>query len=244
MLEQHFSRYEFKYVLSLAQREFIEEQVRHFMRHDEFVIRQPRNQYLVRSLYFDSPSNEAFFEKIDGIKERRKYRLRTYARSPTAGAPLFLEEKGRHNQRTYKHRIKIDLDDYERLVSGLSPVYLIDKFPEIDMVHRFVTSWLNRQLRPKVLVDYSRSPYVSDYDAYFRITIDSDLSTAPSEELFATPSKKMLRCLAGHSIVEVKFNRRVPAWFHRIIQSSELHRVSISKFVVGMAECGIAKDLS
>ena len=33
---------------------------------------------------------------------------------------------------------------------------------------------------------------------------------------------------------EVKFDRSIPLWFHRIIQSYNLRRESISKFVLGM----------
>jgi hypothetical protein len=44
--------------------------------------------------------------------------------------------------------------------------------------------------------------------------------------------------------MEVKFHRRIPAWFHRILQTYNLDRVSISKFVLGMSSTGLAIDLS
>ena len=34
--------------------------------------------YFIRSLYFDTINNKAFYEKMEGIEERKKYRLRIY----------------------------------------------------------------------------------------------------------------------------------------------------------------------
>lgn len=48
--------------------------------------------YLVRSLYFDTPDEKDYNEKLDGIELRRKLRLRTYA--PSEGkAYLELKQK-------------------------------------------------------------------------------------------------------------------------------------------------------
>ena len=49
---------------------------------------------------------------------------------------------------------------------------------------------------------------------------------------------------SDYKIMEVKFFRRIPLWFHRLIQKYNLKRVSISKFVVGMKFLGYAEDLS
>ena len=38
--------------------------------------------YTVRSLYFDNKSNNSYFEKMSGIENRNKYRIRIYNLSP------------------------------------------------------------------------------------------------------------------------------------------------------------------
>jgi len=93
-------------------------------------------------------------------------------------------------------------------------------------------------------VDYIRRPYVSAYDMNFRVTIDSTLLTTATNQLFPSSSSNWLESLAGHTILEVKFNRRIPAWFHRILQSQNMRRLSFSKFVQGMETTGLAIDLS
>ena len=77
---QKFARYEFKYLLNKKLRKLIEEDIHHFMAYDGFVHPELDNSYFVRSLYFDNNLSSNFFEKVDGIKKRSKYRIRTYSK--------------------------------------------------------------------------------------------------------------------------------------------------------------------
>ena len=36
------------------------------------------NEYHIRSLYFDTVFNDAYFDKLDGVQNRNKYRIRIY----------------------------------------------------------------------------------------------------------------------------------------------------------------------
>ena len=87
-----------------------------------------------------------------------------------------------------------------------------------------------RNLLPTVITDYWRAPYVSDYDSNFRLTFDSLISVKKSSKLFNNLNNFERKCLAGYSILEIKFNRRIPKWFHRIIQNYNLRRISVSKY--------------
>ena len=97
---QKFARYEFKYLLNQQLARAIEEEVRLFMSYDGYVHPELGNKYYVRSLYFDNWATVNFLEKIDGIKKRNKYRIRTYSKEENTDIPLFLEKKGRTNERT------------------------------------------------------------------------------------------------------------------------------------------------
>ena len=55
-VQEHFLRYEFKYILDDARREDIEKELSYFMQLDPFVERFENKKYLVRSLYFDNPA--------------------------------------------------------------------------------------------------------------------------------------------------------------------------------------------
>ena len=97
-----FERYEFKYILNKNLKFLIESDILNFMKLDKFAIKN--KGYFVRSLYFDDENSSEYYNKIDGVMNRRKFRLRTYGQDFSKEKPIFLELKGRYNQRTYKRR--------------------------------------------------------------------------------------------------------------------------------------------
>ena len=241
---EDFSRYEFKYLVRQTLRDEIEDEVRHFMSYDGHVHPEYDNRYLVRSLYFDNADTECYYEKIDGIKTRRKFRIRTYGTAPNNDLPIFLEEKGRHNNRTYKHRIPVRHEDLHLLVNPDRCMDILDIYPNIPLLETFTSDVIRRRLKPTVLVDYLRRPYTSAYDMNFRLTFDGHLSATRSDVLYPPKNTPKYLSHAGWTILEVKFHRRIPAWFHRILQAHSLTRLSISKFCKGMEICGLAVDLT
>jgi len=113
-IQEHFLRYEFKYILDDAKREAIESELSHFMQLDPFVEQFENKKYLVRSLYFDDPVNTFYYEKTDGLMHRQKFRIRTYAMEYNENIPIMLELKGRYNNFVYKHRTSLN-HNYENV---------------------------------------------------------------------------------------------------------------------------------
>lgn len=241
---EDFSRYEFKYLLNARQREIVEEEVSHFMTDDTHAQSELDNGYFVRSLYFENPNSTHYYEKIDGVRVRRKFRIRTYGRRISPEVPIYLEEKGRYIERTYKHRFVIDPAHLPLFGLPQRHGELVSLYPGNVVVERFFFDSFRRALVPTVLVDYLRRPYVSNYDMNFRMTFDSNLSGCPSQVLHPDSNASRREIKAGYTILELKFSRRIPAWFHRILQTQNMRRLSISKFCEGMVECGLAIDLS
>ena len=87
---QKFERYEFKYILNANLRKKIQSDVSKFMRVDEFA--SENKKYFVRSLYFDDAFSTEYFNKIDGMKVRHKFRIRTYGENFSQEIPIFLEQ--------------------------------------------------------------------------------------------------------------------------------------------------------
>ena len=239
---QEFSRYEFKYILNKKLRDQVERQIQHFMRYDGYVHPEFDNSYFVRSLYYDSPSSFNFYEKIDGIKKRKKFRLRTYDKV-NDNSILFIEQKGRNVNRVFKRRTQIDESDIDYFYNAINYDQLTHKYKDLKIINEFIADTMKRRISPVVLVDYLRRPYVSDYDMNFRVTFDSDIMAKASNTLFPS-DENFFRCLPGYTILEVKFFRKIPAWFHKLLLVYNLERVSVSKFVLGMKASGIAVDLS
>ena len=86
---QTFSRYEFKYILNKSLSDKIERESRYFMQYDSHIKKDLGNRYFVRSLYFDNSLSSNFYEKVDGMKIRNKYRLRTYSEVLDKNIPIF-----------------------------------------------------------------------------------------------------------------------------------------------------------
>ena len=238
----HFLRYEFKYVLPLALREEIEKELGYFMELDPFVSKKTDYRYFVRSLYFENDAFTNYYQKIDGEKTRSKFRIRTYTDQRDEPSPVFLEIKGRHGGLVFKHRSQLAEAGEVQDVGAFSSEWIIKNATRTPVIDQFEYDVLRKRLNPGMLIDYSRRPYVSRYDPEFRITFDDHLSASATDVLHPEKAAKR-RCLIGFTILEVKFRYHVPAWFHRIIQSYELGRVSVSKYCEGVQQFGLVPHL-
>jgi hypothetical protein len=241
---EDFARYEFKYLLSFEQRKIIEEEISHFMEFDGHVHKELENSYFVRSLYFDTEDAINYYEKIDGVGARRKFRIRTYNQEHEDDLPIYLELKGRQIERTFKQRIAIKKEHLPLLTDPQRHYEFLDYFPGNWLAERFVFESHRKRLKPLLLVDYIRRPYTSEFDLNFRVTFDDCLQAVAVDQLFVGQDQSWKTHLPGYTILEVKFHRRIPAWFHRILQAYNMRRISISKFCKGMEACNLAVDLS
>lgn len=241
----HFARFEFKYILPLALRQQIEEELQFFLEFDPYVAAQPNHQYFVRSLYFDDPHFTCFYDKTEGLRTRSKFRIRTYSADPADNAPFFMEIKGRHNNLVFKHRVPLPGGPEEMHFRGdaLSQEVL-KRAPNSAVKSQFEFELHRRRLRPVALIDYNRRPYISKYDAEFRLTFDDNLHATLTDTLFPAGWERCRSILSGYTVMEVKFRHQMPAWFHRIIQSYELRRVSISKICAGLQALEVVEDVS
>jgi hypothetical protein len=238
----HFSRFEFKYVLDRSRREEVEAELQHFVELDPYVAGRPGHTYFVRSLYFDDQAHSAFHDKVDGMLTRSKFRIRTYGHRLDDPAPWFLEIKGRHNNLVFKHRTPL-AGEFDKRANGyeLSRVLLRHATPG-TVLEQFEFELYRRQIGPIVLVDYLRRPYLSKFDPEFRLTFDTGLCAVATDAMFSDTAAMPFPMLRGFTVMEVKFRRTVPAWFHRILQAFDLRRRSISKVCAGMQALGLCTE--
>lgn len=99
-----FNRFELKYLVPVEQAADIRDELAERMDRD---LHSPVGGYGVWSLYYDTPRLRFYWEKIEGLKFRRKLRIRHYG-SPdgvTDDSPVCVEIKQRVNRVTQKRRI-------------------------------------------------------------------------------------------------------------------------------------------
>ena len=241
----HFHRFEFKYIMAPELRKDFEGELGYFMALDPYVEGKKKNKYFVRSLYFDNDSYTNYYEKTDGVMVRRKFRIRTYTDNEDEDCVVFLEVKGRYNSLVFKHRVLMDRVHVDRLGEnfGAFEKSYFNGVGDNEVQTRFWFELQRLKLKPKILVDYARRPYISKYAPDFRVTFDDALEVYRSEGLFTRANGRQKKCMPEYSIMEVKFRRHIPAWFHRLIQAYEQTRLSVSKYCVGLEKMGMAVNL-
>lgn len=240
-VQNHFLRYEFKYLLDEKRKNLIEEELSHFIQLDPFVERFENKMYYVRSLYFDDPGYSFYYEKTDGLMHRQKFRIRTYVTDYDNSTPIMLELKGRYNNFVYKHRCIIEhTSELDKNV-----FQLVDHGADANnpIVKQFTYDRFKKKISPIMLIDYQRRAYQSKYDYEFRITFDSNLSGTHTNLLFPESEVFRRELIHGYTIMEVKFRKSVPPWFHRIMVKYQLKRLSISKYCTGMESTSLIENL-
>jgi hypothetical protein len=92
-----FNRFEIKYLLSYEEVPRLREELAARMEADPFTT---RGGYPVCSLYYDSASLRYYWEKIEGLRFRRKLRVRAYGERHELhdDTPVFIEIKQRVNR--------------------------------------------------------------------------------------------------------------------------------------------------
>ncbi len=182
------------------------------------------NSYKIRSLYFDNLQDKALMEKINGVNNREKFRLRYYNNDPSF---IKLEKKSKRNGLCYKEFTLITKEECEKLLQG---DYSFLKNQNNRLFTEFYAKIRNYQLRAKTIVDYLREPYI--YKAgNVRITLDSHITTG----LFSTDFFKSDIPTINHSysdviILEVKYDEFLPGIIQDLIQLNNRQSSAFSKY--------------
>lgn len=179
-------------------------------------------EYLIRSLYFDSPDRICVKEKEDGLEFRKKYRARCYNQKESN---VKLEIKYRNKFQIWKNAINLTQDEYTHFLRYKQlPI-------KNDFTDELIFDFQKNFLHPVVIVQYTREVYVYP-TSNVRITFDKYLShNLTHTDLFQnTPS------IHAHSkdklILEIKYNHFLPPLIKKIFSKYLYSRSSISKYLI------------
>ena len=183
------------------------------------------NQYTVKSIYFDTPELHFYTEKIEGVPNRKKVRLRGYDTHELSKGVVFTEIKRKYQIPIVKNRAQMTYTEALELFrqdKHISDV-LQDDPKALENANRFFYYIGKMNLKPVVLVTYDREPYQSNTDHTIRITLDKNLrsmSFPTLDDLYVDDDLKM--AMPDHFILEVKFNTYYPGWMKAIVHSLNL----------------------
>ena len=182
------------------------------------------NEYMIRSLYFDTINDDALMEKIAGVGNRKKYRIRIYNFSDRV---IKLECKSKYGDLISKQSVSIPRDLAEQLIAGDPEGLQRMRHPLLHDVYREMRT---RLLRPAVIVDYVREAYLHPAQEV-RITFDKQLRTGlystdlfnpnlPTYPVFDDPVE----------VLEVKYDEFLPAHLQTVLSGITAQRSAVSKY--------------
>jgi hypothetical protein len=231
---RRFNRFELKYVLPVGQCAEIMVDLERQISPDRHGGRQG---YPVVSLYYDSPDYECFWAKIEGLKFRRKVRVRIYpGEDITQVTMASVEIKQRINKTVQKRRLELPIEQAELLCAGELAFTGLDA---LDTQVANEVTYLTRamDLRPSAITAYHRRAYEGlSENAGLRITFDTQVSARIHELKVSAAAGNRLVLPADWCIMEVKADERVPEWTTSLLarHGCQLHRVS--KYCAGLAQ--------
>jgi len=224
-----FNRFELKYLIDRDQIGQVRDDLSANLDPDPH---SPTGSYAVWSLYYDTVDLQFYWEKIDGIRFRRKLRIRHYGDPTTIAAaqPVYVEIKQRINRVTQKRRLRLP---YRAALALCDDHLLPDVAEGIDRVvaGEVLSLVSGLDLRPTTVVGYRRLAMVGrETDGGLRVTFDTlvrgrktDLDLKAAVDTAPVVPEDM-------AIVEVKVNERVPYWLTEKIARHNMALIRISKY--------------
>jgi hypothetical protein len=216
-------RHEYKHRLNAMDYTVLSSRIRAVLCRDSHT--NERGKYRVRSLYFDTPNDRALREKISGTDRREKFRIRRYPGGPER---VSLEKKIKVKGLCAKKSEILTPDECERIIRGDIDWMIGDNRP---LLVEFYSKIRGQLLRPKVIVEYVREPFV--YAAgNVRITFDCGIRTGSMFRAF--PHDDMPLIPAGDEIVllEVKYDAYLPDFIANLIQVDNRRAAACSKYAI------------
>lgn len=217
-------RHEWKHEISYLDMLSIRQRLRAIAQSDSHTV---DGRYQIRSLYFDTPTDKALREKINGVSHREKFRIRCYNGDTSV---IHLEKKSKTGGLGRKQSADLSVQETNAILQGELGWMMDSGRPLLQELYCKMTTQL---LRPRTIVDYTREPYVYP-PGNVRITLDFDIRTGLGCTDFLNPC---LTIPAGNApiILEVKWDAFLPSVIRDAIQLEGRHASAFSKY----AQCRI-----
>ena len=185
-------------------------------------------KYEIRSLYFDTPSDRALREKLDGVNQREKFRIRLYNYDTSV---IFLEKKSKWNNLCSKESTELTEEEVQRLLRG---EIMWMKNTDRVLCRELYDKMVGQGLRPKTIVDYIREPFVFA-PGNVRVTLDYAIHTGLRCTDFLNPQAVTIPVGEDRILLEVKWDEYLPDIIREAVSLESRRAGAFSKY----AQCRI-----
>ncbi len=182
-------------------------------------------KYRIRSLYFDNIDDKVLKEKILGLSNREKFRIRYYNNDFSY---IKLEKKSKVKGLCKKDAVRVTKEECECILNGdIDWMLLDDSRPLLWELH---AKMRYQQLRPATVVDYLREPFVYG-PGNVRVTLDSEIRTGlKSDDLFNQNLSSVPISDPNARILEVKYDAFLPDVIRDAVQVENRMVGTFSKY--------------
>lgn len=217
------ARHEFKHSLNYSDYIVLRNRLKHAMSRDPYT--DANGEYRVRSLYFDTPGDKALREKIDGVDNRDKFRIRRYLGNDDY---LVLEKKSKRHGLCYKQSVRVTADEVRSLLNGNYDWLLDESRPVAKELYTRIKS---ERLASKTVVEYIREPFIFAA-GNVRVTFDRDIHSGVFSTDFLNDT--MPTVSAGDEIVllEVKYDQFIPDHLVNLLRIDGRRASACSKYAL------------
>ena len=213
-------RHEWKHEISAYDRYILRTRLRAICRNDPHAI---DGKYFIRSLYFDNIDDMALREKIDGVNIREKFRIRYYNGDMSF---ICLEKKSKYNALGTKDQARLTREEAQAIVDGDLRWMMDSGRP---LVQELYTKMTIQGLAPKVIVDYTREPFIYG-PGNVRVTFDYDIRTGLKSVDFLNPDCVTIPVQDDPIILEVKWDGFLPSIIRDAVQTPGRRVTAFSKY--------------
>lgn len=213
-------RHEWKHEITAYDRFILRERLRAVCRTDPHAI---DGKYEIRSLYFDNIDDMALREKLDGVSVREKFRIRYYNGDKTF---IHLEKKSKFNALGTKEQALLTAAEAQAIVDGDVGWMNDSGRPLVQQLYAKMTI---QGLRPKVIVDYTREPFIFE-PGNVRVTFDYNIRTGLKSVDFLEPDCVTIPVMDDPIILEVKWDGFLPSIIRDAVQLEGRRTGAYSKY--------------
>ena len=229
-------RKEYKYLVEISKIEALRKALAPFVELDKYAAKNDKQEYKVRSIYFDTGKMNYYHEKDAGVKIRKKFRIRGYEQVDRDSI-IFLEVKRKNNEIVSKNRAPVYFKNLHELLETRQSEQLVtplSSFPKAVYDADVFLYYLYRQyLVPVILIVYDREPFVSKFNSNLRITFDKNIRSKVTTDINGLSSEhKNIFALSQYFVLEIKFDFGYPIWLKQIIKEFGLVRQAVSKYCI------------
>lgn len=217
-------RHELKYYINNLQFEEIKKRLSFLLPTDKNTTEG--GSYFVRSLYFDDYKDTSYYQVLNGISKREKYRIRYYNYDLNY---ICLEKKDKLNNMTNKTSCRVTKEQVEDLLQGKLEI----KQQNHKLLNEFILRTKFYGYKPVVIIDYDRIPYIYEV-GNVRLTLDYNIAMDYNvNDFFKRKNLKIPIIEKGMKILEVKYDGYLPNYIAWLIASNTLEKTAYSKYLRG-----------